>query len=174
MRVYDCAVFGVLAGSIFFGGCGSDDSSGGGAGSSGTSAAGGGVGGDIGSGGSTGGSAGAGGSVSSVGGSAGAATGGSGGGGGSAGVGGSGGAGGAGGTADVSTSPECDAYCNKITTMCAGATCDRAFSCRIRAGDCAASTRAYLKCTVDTGTWACSAGGFSVLSTCPHDKTLCM
>jgi hypothetical protein len=98
--------------------------------------------------------------------------------GGSSGSGGSGGSmasGDAGGSAtDISMSAECNAYCAKVEGMCAGATCDRSFSCRIRAGDCAASTKAYLKCTVDTGMWACSAGGFSVVSTCKRDPALCM
>jgi hypothetical protein len=70
-------------------------------------------------------------------------------------------------------SPECNAYCGKAETMCMGATCDRQFFCRIRAGDCAASTRAYLQCVVDTGQWMCFAGGFSVSSGCGRDNTKC-
>ena len=169
MRVRDYAVLGMFVGGAVLVGCGSDDSSGGGA--SGASGASGGTGGSLaGSGGSTG-TAG----TTSTGGTAGTGTGGGSATGGMSGTGGSTGSGDAGGSAtDVSTSAECNAYCAKIEGMCTGATCDRAFSCRIRAGDCAASTQAYLKCTVDTGQWACSAGGYSVISTCKRDNTLCM
>jgi len=166
MRVRDYAVLGMFMGGAFLAGCGSDDSSGGGA--SGASGASGGTGGSLaGSGGSTG-TAG----TTGTGGMAGTGTGGSAATGGMSGTGGSTGSSDAGGrTTDVSTSAECNAYCAKVEACMA--TCDRAFSCRIRAGDCAASTQAYLKCTADTGQWVCGADGFSVSSTCTRDNTLC-
>jgi len=162
MKIVGIAVFGILAGAISSGACGGDDTSPGGAsGSAGASGAGvTGSGGDTGTGGGAGGTTGG---TSVTGGSSGAA---------GAATSNEAGASQEGGSTDITTSTECNAYCDKAMSMCM-ADCDRTFACRIRAGDCAASTRAFLKCTVDTGQWACAAGGFSVLSSCKRDATLC-
>lgn len=68
----------------------------------------------------------------------------------------------------VAKSAECDAFCAKVASLHCSSTdaCDRSFDCSLFQGECAAQKRAELQCEVDTGTWSCDNGSFSVLSSC--------
>lgn len=71
-------------------------------------------------------------------------------------------------TPTVSTSAECDAFCAKAMSLhCPkDTTCDRNFWCALSQGECADQLRAELQCNVDTGSWSCDNGYFSVTSSC--------
>jgi hypothetical protein len=73
---------------------------------------------------------------------------------------------------DVVGSAECTAYCAKMKTKC-NKTCDPKFDCAIEKGQCAASTQDFLDCKTKTGTWYCGADGFSIVSSCTRDTSLC-
>ena len=77
---------------------------------------------------------------------------------------------------NVASSPECDAYCNKIASLgCAHAECDRYFWCLVPPGECEASVRADLACKAQNDMFMCnSAGGWSsVGGSCSIQTTLC-
>lgn len=70
---------------------------------------------------------------------------------------------------NVSTSPECDAFCAKAQSLgCSGdPRCDRSFWCGLASDECPEQKRAHLQCQVDEGTWKCLPGnGWSVSSSC--------
>jgi hypothetical protein len=73
---------------------------------------------------------------------------------------------------DVAGSAECTAYCAKMKTSC-NRTCIPKSDCAIEKGQCAASTRDYLDCKTTQGTWYCGADGFSIVSSCKRDLSLC-
>jgi hypothetical protein len=73
---------------------------------------------------------------------------------------------------DVAGSAECTAYCTKMKNQC-NRTCVPKSDCAIPAGQCEASERAYLDCQTTKGTWYCGADGFSIVSSCKRDATLC-
>lgn len=66
----------------------------------------------------------------------------------------------------VKDSPECAAFCAKAESLGCGSTCNEVFFCGLDPGDCPESKRAYLQCEVDTGTWKCESGGWSITSSC--------
>ena len=74
---------------------------------------------------------------------------------------------------DVAGSDECNAFCDALKAACPSAKCDQKFECKIASGSCAADTKALLKCKADTGSFYCGADGFSVVSSCHHDASLC-
>jgi hypothetical protein len=190
---------GVLAGWLlagFVGGCGATDSNGAGAAGSGGKAdmgdaagsAGANSAGENNTGAGKGGTSGSSGGVSGGGAvghagtssNGGSATGGQGGAASAGAAGGPTGGGGAGGTGSGGLesfvgSPECTAYCSKLSTTCPNAKCDPDFTCRVFEWfHCAAEAKANLLCAVDTGTWTCGAGDtYSVNNTCPHQPELC-
>jgi hypothetical protein len=66
---------------------------------------------------------------------------------------------------DVSGTPECESFCNKIRTACGPtASCNESFWCEIRPGECEASARARLACRGSDkgGTVMCTANGWSI------------
>ena len=73
---------------------------------------------------------------------------------------------------DVIGSAECTAYCAKMKNTC-NKTCDPKYDCAIAKGQCAASTRDYLDCKTTQGTWYCGGDGFSIVSSCTRDLSLC-
>ena len=73
---------------------------------------------------------------------------------------------------DVADSAECKAYCSKMKTQC-NKTCIPKSDCAIPKGQCAASTRDYLDCETTQGSWYCGADGFSIVSSCSRDTSLC-
>ena len=73
---------------------------------------------------------------------------------------------------DVGGSAECTAYCAKAQNDC-NATCIPKSDCAIPAGQCAASTKAFLACETQTGQWYCGTDGFSIVSDCQQDTSLC-
>jgi hypothetical protein len=78
--------------------------------------------------------------------------------------------GGVGGT--VVGSAECNAYCANIVNACGpGTRCNEDFFCRIREGECAASTRAKLACTAMM-TPVCLEGGWGI-GACSADNSVC-
>jgi hypothetical protein len=90
----------------------------------------------------------------------------------------SGGAGGAGGATsgsekDVAGSAECKAWCDRLHADCPAFTCDPAFDCAIKAGDCAASEKAFLACQAQTGQFVCGTDGYSVLHGCKRNPAVC-
>jgi hypothetical protein len=76
-----------------------------------------------------------------------------------------------GGAGDISTSPECTAYCAKLKEC--GKTCDPASDCGAPAGSCDQAHRAYIGCEAQTGMFYCTGDGFSVLSSCHEDTSVC-
>jgi hypothetical protein len=73
---------------------------------------------------------------------------------------------------DVADSAECKAYCAKMKSQC-NSTCIPKTDCAIKSGQCAASTRDYLDCETTQGQWYCGSGGFSIVSSCTRDTSLC-
>ena len=73
---------------------------------------------------------------------------------------------------DIVGSAECTAYCAKMKGQC-NKTCIPKSDCAIPHGQCAASTRDYLDCETQTGTWYCGADGFSIVSSCTRKTSLC-
>jgi hypothetical protein len=66
---------------------------------------------------------------------------------------------------DLAGSPECEAFCNKLRAACGPNTrCDESFWCRIRTGECEASTRERLLCMASDkgGTVMCLDNGWSI------------
>lgn len=74
---------------------------------------------------------------------------------------------------DLSGTAECNAYCDKVASLGCGATCDRAFVCKVPDGSCAAATQARLDCKVKTGLWQCQGAGYSVGYSCKDYLELC-
>ncbi len=72
---------------------------------------------------------------------------------------------------DVVGSAACDAYCARLKGACK-ITCMKS-DCAIPRGQCAASTKAYLQCEADTGQFYCGSSGFSVVSSCEQDTSVC-
>jgi hypothetical protein len=76
---------------------------------------------------------------------------------------------------DLSGTPECESFCNKIRTACGpNAACNESFWCEIHAGECAASARARLACRGSDkgGTVMCTANGWSIANDqCPFSST---
>jgi hypothetical protein len=73
---------------------------------------------------------------------------------------------------DVADSAECKQYCDRGQSEC-GATCSPETSCAIPAGQCSASTQAYIKCQAETGQYYCGGDGFSIVHSCKYDASLC-
>jgi hypothetical protein len=70
----------------------------------------------------------------------------------------------------VKDSAECAAFCAKAASLgCSDEPrCDRHFYCDIDEDECAEGKRAYLRCAVETGEWACSGStGWTLTSSCP-------
>lgn len=73
---------------------------------------------------------------------------------------------------DVADSAECQAYCAKMKTTC-NRTCDPKVDCKIESGQCAASTRDYVDCKTTKGSWSCGSSGFTIISSCKRNASLC-
>ena len=73
---------------------------------------------------------------------------------------------------DVADSAECKQYCDRGQSEC-GASCSPEIKCEIPAGQCAASTRAYLACQAQTGSYYCGSDGYSLVHNCDYDTSLC-
>jgi hypothetical protein len=77
-------------------------------------------------------------------------------------------------TGDVSGTPECEAFCNKIRAACGPtATCRESFWCEIRPGECAETTRARLACKATDmgGAVMCIENGWSITGDqCPFSS----
>jgi hypothetical protein len=77
---------------------------------------------------------------------------------------------------NVASSPECDAFCNKIASLgCANGACDRYFWCGVSGNQCAASVRAALACKAQNDTFMCTANGWSGTGSgsCDMSASLC-
>jgi hypothetical protein len=76
---------------------------------------------------------------------------------------------------NVASSPECDAFCNKIASLsCPSGQCDRYFWCLVPPGECEASVRANLACQAQNNTFMCTMDGWSsVGGSCSMQTNLC-
>ncbi len=72
----------------------------------------------------------------------------------------------------VKGSAECKAWCDTLMSAC-GRTCAPEKDCEIRIGQCADSTKNFLQCQVDDGSWSCGADGYTIISSCKRDASVC-
>jgi hypothetical protein len=71
---------------------------------------------------------------------------------------------------DITTSPECKDYCAKVATC---SPCDPSVDCAVAAGSCVQAERTYLECKATTGQITCSSGGWTLISNCQLDNSVC-
>ncbi len=73
----------------------------------------------------------------------------------------------------MAESAACKSWCANLNTACGQPKCDPKTDCKIPAGQCAASTEAFLQCQASTGSFSCGSGGHTILHNCKKDASSC-
>jgi hypothetical protein len=73
----------------------------------------------------------------------------------------------------VKDSAACKSWCAALDAACGQPKCVPEEDCKIPAGQCAASTEAYLACQAQTGSFSCGGDGHTIIHSCKKDASSC-